>query len=61
MSVEAHLRSIIAKLEEACEDASKVDKGKSGQPGTRIRKIAQEIKDELTEVRKEVLAARTSE
>jgi hypothetical protein len=61
MSVEAHLRAAISKLEEALEDAAKIDKGKSGQPGTRVRKVAQEVKSDLDEVRKMVLEARKSE
>lgn len=60
MKVEAHLRAIISKLEDACEDAAKVDKGKAGQPGTRVRKVAQEVKDDLTELRKLVLEVRNS-
>jgi len=58
MSIEESLNAIIKKLEAAREEATKVDKGKAGAPGTRIRKVAQEVKDDLNELRKAILEIR---
>lgn len=58
MSVADQLNAIIANLQEAAEDAAKVDSGKAGAPGTRLRKAAQEAKKGLDDIRKGVLAAR---
>jgi len=58
MSLAAKLDSIIAVLSEAREDAEKCDKGKTGSPGTRLRKASQEAKKSLDELRKEVIACR---
>jgi hypothetical protein len=60
-SVEAKLRSIISKLEDSLEDAAKVDKGKAGQPGTRLRKAAKVAQDDLAALKKMVLEARKSD
>ena len=61
MSIEASINDIIAKLEGAREDAQKCDKGKAGAPGTRVRTIAQEVKDDLQELRKAVLDVRKAD
>lgn len=58
MSVSDQLNAIISNLQAAVEDAGKVDSGKAGAPGTRLRKAAQEAKKGLDEIRKGVLAAR---
>ena len=58
MSLTEKIDSIIALLTEAREDAEKCDKGKTGSPGTRLRKSAQEAKKSLDELRKEVIACR---
>ena len=58
MSVSAELDKIIATLQEAKADADKVDAGKAGAPGTRVRKAAQEAKIALDGIRKAVIAAR---
>ena len=58
MSIEEKLDGLIQLLTEAKDDASKCDKGKAGSPGTRLRKVAQEAKRGLDEIRKEVLEAR---
>lgn len=58
MSLEEKLDGIIALLAEAKEDASKCDKGKTGSPGTRLRKVSQEAKRGLDELRREVIEAR---
>lgn len=59
-AVEAKLKGIIKKLEAHLEDAQKCDKGRAGAPGTRIRKTAQEVKAELTELRKLVIESRNA-
>jgi hypothetical protein len=58
MSVSDQLNAIITLLQESVEDANKVDSGKAGAPGTRLRKAAQEAKKSLDSIRKGVLAAR---
>lgn len=58
MSVSDQLNAIITLLQESVEDANKVDAGKAGAPGTRLRKAAQEAKKSLDNIRKGVLAAR---
>lgn len=60
MSVAAQLEILIKKLEDAREDAEKCDKGRAGAPGTRVRKIASEVREGLGDLRKAVLDARDS-
>ena len=50
--------SVVEMLQAAREDAEKCDKGKTGSPGTRLRKSAQEAKKVLDELRKDVISAR---
>jgi len=57
----AQIDAIILALQEAREDAVKVDAGKTGAPGTRVRKAAQEAKKSLDLLRKSVIAARNAE
>ena len=54
------LDQIIADLTAAREDATKVDNGKPGSPGTRVRKAAQEAKRNLDGLRKAVIDIRKS-
>lgn len=58
MKLATKLGALIEILEEAKADAEKVDAGKVGAPGTRLRKTAQTAKKTLDEVRKEILALR---
>ena len=58
MSVSDQLNATITLLQDALEDAQKVDSGKAGAPGTRLRKAAQEAKKNMDSIRKGVLAAR---
>ena len=60
MSVSEQIEETIKALEELKADAEKVDKGMTGAPGTRVRKIAMAVKKNMDEVRKSVLAARNS-
>jgi hypothetical protein len=61
MTVVETLDSLINKLNALREDAAKVDAGKSGAPGTRVRKAAGEIQNDLQDMRKQILEARKSE
>lgn len=56
----AQIDAMILTLQEAREDAVKVDAGKNGAPGTRVRKAAQEIKKSLDGLRKSVIASRNA-
>ena len=58
MSVTAKLDALIAELQAARPDAEKVDKGKTGAPGTRLRKIAGSTQKGLKELRAHVLEVR---
>ncbi len=58
MSVVAKLDVLIESLAAVRSDAEKVEAGKTGTPGTRLRKAAQEAKKSLDEIRKDVLACR---
>ena len=58
MSIEDKLDGLITLLSEAKEDAEKCDKGKTGSPGTRLRKVAQEVKRGLDDIRRGVIDAR---
>ena len=60
MDLVARITAAIAHLEEAKADAEKVEAGKTGAPGTRVRKAAQEVKTLMSDLRKEVLEARKS-
>jgi hypothetical protein len=61
MSVTEQLDKIIADLQAAREDAAKVDSGKAGTPGTRVRKAASEAAKSLKGLRQSVLDARNSD
>ena len=54
----ARLDAVIANLQEARADAEKCDKGKTGAPGTRVRKITGKGAFDLKEIRKAVIEAR---
>lgn len=55
---EAKIQSIITKLNAALDDARKVDAGKSGTPGTRLRKLTIEVQADLKHIREQVTAVR---
>ena len=55
------LDALINKINAIREDAVKVDAGKSGAPGTRVRKAAGEIQNDLSALRKQILEARKTE
>lgn len=50
--------SMIAKLTEARADAEKCDNGQAGTPGTRLRGVLSEVRDQCSQMRKDVLATR---
>ena len=52
------LNSIIEALVEARDDAEKIDKGKTGAPGTRLRKVALNAQKQLQTLRNEVIDTR---
>ena len=58
MSIKADIEKIIGDLQAAFSDAEKVDAGKTGLPGTRVRAAAQAAKKSLDELRKSVQALR---
>jgi hypothetical protein len=58
MDLVARINAAISHLEDAREDALKVESGKTGAAGTRVRKAAQEVKVLMGDVRKDVIAAR---
>lgn len=58
MDMKTKIGALIELLEEAKADAEKVDNGKTGAPGTRLRKTAQTVKKSLDEVRKDILELR---
>lgn len=58
MTIRERIYAIIAKLQAVLPDADKVDAGKTGAPGTRVRKVAQEAKRDLDAMRRDVVAAR---
>lgn len=55
------LDALVNKINAIREDAAKVDAGKSGAPGTRVRKAAGEIQNDLSALRKQILEARKTE
>ena len=61
MSIKADIEKIISDLQAAFPDAEKVDKGKTGLPGTRVRAVAQAAKKSLDELRKNVQALRSDD
>lgn len=61
MTIVAQIDALIATLTAAKEDAAKVDAGKTGAPGTRVRQAAQDIKVGCTTLRESVIAARQTE
>jgi len=58
MSIKNQIEKIIENLQASIPDAEKVDTGKVGSPGTRVRSAAQEAKKALDELRKAVQGAR---
>ena len=60
MSVSEELDKIIAALQEAKADADKVDAGKAGTPGTRLRKAASQARKDLKELGAAVLEVRNN-
>jgi len=52
------LDSVITSLNAAKEDAAKIDGGKTGTPGTRLRKAAGDAQKALADVKKAVVEAR---
>jgi len=54
------LDAIIAELTAFREDAEKIDKGKTGAPGTRLRKATSSAQVGLRELRAQVIEARKS-
>jgi len=58
MSIKSQIEAIIVDLGAALPDAEKVDAGKPGLPGTRVRAAAQAAKKSLDELRKSVQALR---
>lgn len=58
MTIEGRVKGMILKLEESLGDAKKIDKGKVGEPGIRLRRVAQEMKGDMDVLRKEILAKR---
>ena len=58
MTVEQRLEKIISDLTAAKADATKVDAGQAGAPGTRIRKVLADVNKECLSLRKDVLSAR---
>jgi len=61
MSIKADIEKIITDLSAALPDAEKVDAGKTGLPGTRVRAVAQAAKKSLDELRKSVQALRADD
>lgn len=58
MSLVGKLEETIAALEAAKADAEKFDKGMTGAPGTRVRKVAMDAKKSMDDLRKSVLDGR---
>ena len=58
--ISAQLEKLILMLEEARDDAKKVDGGQAGAPGRRIRKVAQDVSKGLKTLRADVLERRKS-
>jgi len=54
----ARIDAAIASLQEVRADAEKCEGGKTGAPGTRVRKAAQNVRISMGEVRKGVLDLR---
>ena len=61
MSITEQLDALIADLQAARIDAEKVDKGKTGAPGTRLRKVAGATQKGLKDLRASVLEVRKSD
>jgi len=53
--------TVIADLEAAKADATKVEAGKAGAPGTRVRKAAGKAQDDLQALKKLIISLRNSE
>jgi hypothetical protein len=61
MSIVAQIEKIVSDLQASIPDATKVDAGKTGLPGTRVRAAAQDAKKALDELRKSVTALRSTD
>ena len=61
MSIKSQIEQILIDLGAALPDAEKVDGGKTGLPGTRVRAAAQSAKKALDELRKSVQALRADD
>ncbi len=60
MTCVEQIEALIQNLEAAKDDASKVDSGKTGAPGTRLRKVAGDAQNGLQDLKKKVLELRPS-
>lgn len=49
--IEAKIQAIITKLNGTLDDARKVDAGKTGAPGTRVRAVALDVTKDLKDIR----------
>lgn len=61
MTVVDQINNIISQLESAREDAIKVDAGKAGAPGTRVRAAALDVRNACDNLRKSVIDIRKTE
>lgn len=57
---EAKINRAIAKLQALLEDAKKVDGGKTGAPGTRLRKGMLDVTKDLKHIREAVSETRNA-
>jgi hypothetical protein len=57
---EAKINSAIVKLQAGLDDARKVDAGKTGAPGTRLRKMTLDVTKDLKHIRESVSEIRNS-
>lgn len=58
--IEAKIQAIITKLNGMLDDARKVDKGRLGEPGARLRKGTIDVEYDLKCIRGDVHAARAA-
>lgn len=59
--MEERIVGLILKLEALKQDAKKFDGGRTGDPGTRLRKALLALREDMNAVRKEIVAARGEE
>lgn len=57
---EAKINSAIAKLQALLEDARKVDKGRLGDPGARLRKGTIDVANDLKHIREQLSETRAA-